>query len=462
MNATIGNKRSAEAGRRRRRFRASLLVLAALILPVAPSEAEPLSLRKAYQHALEYDAQYRSAEADTRIAKEEVSKAFAAFLPNIKSSVSRGRNRTDSATLSGTQEGLYYNTVSQSLTLRQPLLNLGSIASYKQARAVKAKSEALFRSEHASLMVRTAEQFCNALFAEENVAFAEAQVKATREQLEQSKKRYANGFGTITEINEAQAGYDLAIADQADAIAGLEHSRRELERITGIYTGELCRLDPKKLVLEGPELRDVEAWVALAREHSGLIGAARQEVEIARKEIDKTKASRYPQIDLWAGRSYSVSENNYTIGSTYDTWSFSVQLSTPIYTGGYTSASIRQAKARRIKAYEELNRQERQSVSDVRRYYHAQLNSIVQVRAFEQALRSAEIALEGTRKGFMAGFRTNAEVLDAVTKLYDIRRSLSRARYQYVLNSLMLNESAGLLTEDDLYEIDRFFVSAGS
>lgn len=455
-------KRMHPASGNGKRKRVTPLLLAALLLAVSAVQAEPLSLREAYEHALEYDAQYRSSEADTRIAREEVSKAAAAFMPNIKASTSRGRNRTDSATPYSVQEGVYYNTQSQSLTLRQPLLNLGSIASWKQAKAVKAKSEELFRSEHASLIVRTVEQYCNVLFAEDNVAFTKARVEATRGQLEQSQTRYANGYGTITEINESQASYDLAVADKADAVAGLENSRRELERITGIYTDELCRLDSAKLSLAKPELRDVEAWVELAREHSGLIGAARQEVEIARKEIDKSKASRYPQIDLWAGRSYSVSENNYTIGSTYDTWSFSVQMSVPIYTGGYTSASVRQAWARRLKAREELNRQERQAFSDVRRYYQAQINSVTQVKAYQQAVKSAEIALEGTREGFQAGFRTNAEVLDAVTKLYEIRRSLSRARYQYILNSIMLRDAAGLLTSADLYGIDHYFIPPGS
>jgi outer membrane protein, protease secretion system len=461
MNGIIGKQMRNKSGRRCR-FRSAFLVLVSLILPVAASGAEPLSLKEAYDHALEYDAQYLASEADTRIAKEEVAKARAGFLPNIKASTSRGRNRTDSSTPYSSQEGLYYNTMSHSLSLRQPLFNLGSIASYKQSRAVRAKSEALFRSEHASLIVRTAEQFCNVLFSEENIAFTKAQVEATREQFEQSKKRYENGYGTITEINEAQASYDLAVADQADAIAGLEYSRRELERITGIYTERLCQLDPEKLVLQRPEPRDVESWVEMAREESGRISAARQEVEIARKEIDKSKAAKYPQLDLWAGRSYSVSENNYTIGSIYDTWSVSLQLSVPVYTGGFTSASIRQAYARRLKAREQLNLQERSSLTDVRKYYNAQLNSIVQVRAYEQAAKSGEIALEGTQKGFIAGFRTNAEVLDATRKLYETRRSLARARYQYILNRLMLRDAAGVLCEADLDEIDRFFVLAGS
>ncbi len=438
-----------------------LLVAAALLFP-SGSGAEPLSLKEAYDLALHYDARYLSAEADTQIAKEEVSKARAAFLPNVKASTSRGRNRLDSTTPYSSEEGLYYSTRSHNLSVRQPLFNLQSIASYKQAGAVKAKSESLFEGEHSSLIVRTVELFCNVLYSEENIAFTDAQLKAFLDQLEQAKKRYANGFGTITEINEAQASYDLALAEHANAIAGLENSRRELESVTGVYSENLCRLDPRKLVLAEPAPRNVEAWIGMATEKSSKIKAARQEVEVARKEIDKNKAYRYPQLDLWAGRSYSVSENSYAIGSTYDTWSVSVQLNMPIYTGGYASASIRQAYARRQKASEALNLQERESLTDVRMYYNAQLNSIVQVRAYEQAVKSGEIALEGTRKGFMAGFRTNTDVLDATRKLFETRRSLARARYQYILNRLMLRDAAGVLGEEELGEVDHFFAANGS
>ena len=457
QNGYIRSRLIKQSGRITRR----LLVLGVLLFPSA-SSAEPLGLRQAYDLALRYDARYLSAEADTKIAREEVAKAKSGFLPNIKASTSRGRNQTDHATVIGEEPTIWYNTLSHSLSLRQPLFNLASVASYKQARMVKAKSESLFQGEHSSLIVRTVELFCNVLYSEENIAFTEAQLKALQEQLEQSKKRYANGFGTITEINEAQASHDLALAEHASAVAGLEYSRRELERATGLYAEELRRLEPGKLALVSPDPRNVESWVEMAREKSSKIRAARQEVEIARKEIDKNKAAKYPQLDLWAGRSYSVSENNYTIGSTYDTWSVSVQISVPVYTGGYTSASIRQAVARRLKANEELNLQERASLTDVRKYYNAQLNSIVQVRAYEQAVKSGEIALEGTRKGFMAGFRTNAEVLEATRKLFETRRALARARYEYILNRLMLRDAAGVLTEEDLAEVDRFFVQRGS
>jgi len=416
---------------------------------------KPLDLSEAYNHAVTYDAQIHSAEADLTISKEEVSKAYAAFLPNIRASTSRGRNRTESFTPYRPEgDRIYYNTLSHSVSLRQPLLNMENIAAYKQAKAIEAKSESLFHGENSGLMVRTAESFFNVLYAEDNVKFTNAQVEATNEQLLQARRRNQTGFGTITEINEAQASLDMALAEKASSITGLEYSRRELERITGVYPDSLCRIVTEKIPLSGIEPRDVNAWIKLAETNNPKVGAARQDIQIARREVEKTRAMKIPSVDLVAGRSYSVSENNYTIGSTYDTWSINVQVNVPIYTGGYSSAQVRQAVAKRMKANDQYNWQERAIVSDVRKYYDGVLNGIVQIKAYEQAVKANEIVLVGTRKGFLVGMRSNVDVLNAQQKLFESRRNLAKSRYQYILNMLMLKDVAGTLAVGDIQEVN--------
>ncbi|NTV01834.1 MAG: TolC family outer membrane protein [Chlorobiaceae bacterium] len=434
---------------------------AILLAPRALPAEEPLSLTGAYAYAVHSDARIRSAEADHSISREEVSKAVSAFMPTIRASASRGRNRTESVIPSAYQDQ-YYNTISNSLTLKQPLFNLQNVSSLKQAKAIDAKSECMLAHEHSLLIVRTAEAFFNVLFAEESLAFSRSQTTAALGQLQQVKKRYTGGFGTLTEVNEAQANYDVAIAEEATGVSNLDASRHELERITGIYAEKLYHLAPEKLVLNKPDPERVEEWILLAKENNLQVNASRKEIEVADREIDKNRASRYPQVDLWAGKSYSQSENNYTIGSTYNTYSVTVQLNVPIYSGGYTSASIRQSVARKLKAYDDMELQERSATSDIRKYYHSQLNSIVQIKAYEQALRSNGIALEGTRKAFLAGFRTNADVLDAQKKLFDSRRNLAKARYQYILSGLMLKDTAGLLRVADLEALNSCLAAPGS
>ena len=434
------------------------LMVAAGFFAALPVYGEAFDLSTAYQKAAEYDAQVRAAKADNLVSKEEIAKARSEFRPRVSMNAQRGRNETQSVTpyyygtyLYNTQ---YYNSKTYSVSLQQPLFNLSSLADYKQAKAMAAKSESMLKNEEANLIVRITEAYCNALYSEDNLEFSQSHIKASLEQLQQTKRRYEKGFGTITEISEAQAAYDMALADGVEIVNSLEFNRRELEHYTGVYPDELCKLAPEKISLAKPQPDNVDSWVQLARSDNHDVAAARHEIQIARKEIDKQRAARYPTINLVAGKNYDLSDSNYIIGSEYTTYSIALQMSLPIYSGGYISAAVRQAQAKRLKAQEALSWQERGVESDVRKYYNGVITSISQIQAYEQAVKSGEIALKGTKKGFEIGLRTNIEVLDAQQKLLSNQRNLARARYQYILSLMQLKDSAGTLCAGDVDEVN--------
>ncbi len=437
------------------------LIAATALSPLGSGHAETLNLSGAYQKAVEYDSRYRAAQAENLVYKEEVDKAKSQFRPTVRASSSRGRNSTQHAAKGFLDPTQYYNTIGQSLTVRQSILNLSNIAEYKQSRDVAAKSDAELQKEGLGLMVRIAEAYCNALYGEDNIEFSQAHIRSSLEQLNQAKKRYEKGFGTITEIKESQANYDMAVAEGLDIANSAELARRELEVLTGVYPDRICRLVPEKLTLNAPSPARVESWVELALSKNPLLSAARKDASISKREIEKQRAMRYPTIDLVAGRNYSVSENNYSIGSTYDTYSIGLQLNVPIYSGGYTSAAVRQAHAKWVKAGELLNGEERAVESDVRKYYNSVIASIAQINAYLQAMQSQEVALTGTRKGYEAGLRSNVDVLEAEQKLLASRRNLAKSRYQYILNFLMLRQSAGTLSSFDLDEVNGWLAATG-
>ncbi|MEI7694581.1 MAG: TolC family outer membrane protein [Chlorobium sp.] len=438
---------------------ANIFLLAGLLVAL-PVHAEQVDLTSAYQMALEYDARFRSAKADNRVYKEEVGKARSQFLPNVRMSAARGRSATQHGYLGRFYPVDFYNTVNTGLSVRQPLFNLSTLASYKQAKLVSSKSEVDFRKEGSNLILRITEAYCNALFAEDNLEFSKSLVKATEEQLGQAKRRYKNGFGTRTDVEEAQAGYDNARADGVEILNSVEYSRRELEDMTGVFPDKLCKIVAEKLPLSTPDPGRVESWIEMSHSGNLAIEAARQEVQIAKREEQKQRAARYPTIDIVGGRNYSESENNYSIGSIYDTYSISVQMSMPVYTGGYIRASVRQAHAKWIKAGEQLSWQERGVESEVRKYFNGVVSNISLIKAYEQAVNSREIALTGTKKGYEAGLRSNVEVLDAQQKLYASRRNLSKSRYQYILNRLMLRQTTGALSVADIEEVNSWLVGA--
>jgi outer membrane protein, protease secretion system len=436
------------------------MIVLAVIAVASPLHAAPLDLTTAYQKAVEYDARVRSARADNLMYKEEIDKARSQFRPNVRLNASRGRSSTQHGYLGRFYVPDYYNTVNYGVSVRQPLLNFSTLASYKQAKAVSAKSDVDLEKEEANLIVRTTEAYCNALYAGDNLVFSKTLIKATLEQLEQAKQRFKKGFGTITEVEEAQAGYDNAQAEGVDIMNSVEFSRQELENLTGVYPDQLCSVVAEKLQLVQPQPNNVDSWIELAHSANPEVVGARQEIVIAKREIEKQRAARYPTVDLVAGRNYSESENNYSIGSIYDTYSISLQMSVPVYTGGYVSASVRQAYAKWLKAGEQLNWQERGVESETRKYYNGVVSSIEQVKAYEQAVHSHEIALIGTQKGYEAGLRSNVDVLDAQQKLYASRRNLAKSRYQYILNRLMLKQTAGILSATDIDEVNGWLIVA--
>ena len=77
-----------------------------------------------------------------------------------------------------------------------------------------------------------------------------------------------------------------------------------------------------------------------------------------------------------------------------------------------------------------------------------------QVKAFEAAESSNQLALEATQLGYKVGVRVNIDVLNAQTQLYQTRRDLARARYDVLVNSLRLRQASGVLAPADLRPIN--------
>jgi outer membrane protein len=82
-------------------------------------------------------------------------------------------------------------------------------------------------------------------------------------------------------------------------------------------------------------------------------------------------------------------------------------------------------------------------------------SGIAQVRALEQALTSTQSQLDSTILGRDVGVRTSVDVLNAQQQVYQTRRDLQQARYNYLVNTLRLKSAAGQLSEADLEDVNR-------
>lgn len=457
-----------------RRF--GLLVPLAALIAATPAGAE--SLLEVYQRALQSDPLIREAEANRRATEQAVPQARGLLLPQLSASASESRGAAEGAsafqqvapggetvTVTSDFEDESIETTQWQIELRQTVFRWDQFVGLKQAGKQVARAEADFEAAQQDLIVRVATRYFDVLAAEDALEAAQASKRAIDRQLEQAQQRFEVGLIAITDVQEAQAAYDQAIADEIAAKRQLATAREFLREITGDYLEDL-ETPGLDLSLETPDPADEDLWVETAFEQNLALTAARLNAEIARQEIDSRRSGHYPTLDLVATRSDFDREfersneggpfNDVFNNQTSD--SIALEFRIPLFSGGRTSAQVREAVYLHRAAKEQLQRVARETERQARDAYLGVVADISRVKALRQALSSSRTALEATEAGFEVGTRTTVDVLAAQQQLLSAATNYRRARYDYLLNVLNLKQAAGILRIQDLEDIDTILV----
>jgi len=127
---------------------------------------------------------------------------------------------------------------------------------------------------------------------------------------------------------------------------------------------------------------------------------------------------------------------------------------TELYSGGSVTSQVKQAQYSFVGASEKLESAHRNVVQTVRSSYNNVNASISSIKAYEQAVVSAQSSLDAMEAGYSVGTRTIVDVLDATTTLYNAKQQLSSARYNYLINQLNIKSALGTLNEQDLVALN--------
>lgn len=404
-----------------------------------------------YEIARLNDADFRAAEATLRASLEADPQARAALRPQIDLSADLSYINTDD-NAPGIEDD--FTQAGLALSLSQSLFRRDLRVQLDQVDASVAQAKAEFEAADEALILRVSEAYFNVLAALDNLDFAEAEKEAIAQQLEQAQRRFEVGLIAITDVKEAQARYDLSVAEEIEAENLLATSRQALLVLTGTPFEELQRLaDDAPLVPPNPE--DKEKWVEIAQEQNLSLIAAKFAAEVARQGIEINRSDNYPTLDLVAQYAYQDASGGFNEGDS-NTASIGVQLNYPLYTSGARGSRIEQAQAQFHTAQELLEKQRRTTVQQARDAYLTVIAAISRVRALNQALESNQAAAEATQAGFEVGTRTAVDVLIALRSTYAAQRDYARARYDYILNTLSLYQAAGILAKEHLEAIARW------
>jgi len=437
--------------------RVGLLTLA-LAATLAAGSAAAEDLLQIYREAQKSDPQIAAARAGWEATQERVPQARSGLLPNVSASGAANYNNYDfhAQTDPNTDFNRNYYQYNLTVSASQPLYRYQNVVLYDQAKQQVTQSDYTLVIAQQDLIIRTAVAYFDVLLAEFNVELAAQQKLAVEEQLAQAKRNFEVGTSTITDTNEAQAKYDQIVATEIQALNDLDRRRTALRAIIGRFPSNLKRVgrgfDPQP-----PSPNTLDYWVDKAASGNMNFRFQQANYDIATLEVDRAKAGHYPTLDLVASYGGQASNGGVNVGvrSNSTQGLVGVQLNIPIYTGGFVNSRVREAIALQDKARQDLETAKRSAITNAQDGYSGVNSAVASVKANEQAVQSAEVALQSNKLGQEVGIRTNLDVLNVQQNVFSARRDLANAYFQYLLAVLRLKAAVGTLDEQDLADLNR-------
>lgn len=429
----------------RRLMIAAIMAGLASMGPVAQAE----DLLDVYRLATEQDPQVRASAAGVEAARESITQARARFKPTVSLGADVTYQYSDSSRFD-TSKGL---NAGYNLSLTQALYDRDAMIERRQAEAEISQAEASYLATQQALILRVSDAYFGVLAAQNNLEFAKAERTALARQLEQAQQRFNVGLSAITDVHEARARHDQAVAAEIAAANAVDAARETLREITAQAVAGLTPLGPE-LPLVGPDPADVEQWVRTAVDENPQIAALGRAVDLARETIERQKAVDAPTVDLVGSQTFSDRTNTQPFGSRTTGVSVGVQVNWPFYQGGRVASVVREAQHNLTVAQENLEQQRRSTVRGTRSAYLNVQAAISRVDALKQAVVSSQAALDASQAGYEVGTRTIVDVLDSQRALYRAQSDYSRARYDYLLETLRLKQASGVVSLTDLERIN--------
>ena len=429
-------------------MRPRCLLALALAVPLAlalPRAGHAEDLLQAWRQARSANPVLAAALATRGAVREGVAQLRAPLLPQASASVSFDQNH-----VAGRDDN---RARGAGVAVSQVLVDVAQRKRLQAALQGAGAQDAVYSAAEQALLVRVAQAYFEVLTATDLLAAVAANEDAFAQQVEQADQRYRNGLAAMVDVEQARAYRASARANTLTAQKALADAREALAEITGSAPGALARLR-EELPMDPPAPADPQEWVTTALAQNPLLRAQRSLLGAAEENIAAARAGHLPTLSA----ALNIGRNNaWPLAGSNDgrhTTTVGMLLSVPLFSGGSTSATQRQAVYQRDGAREALEQRRRRVMREVQEQYRAVVAGIGQTEATREAVQAAQRALASTRVGQGLGTQSMNDLLQAIQTLGATQAAYSRARHQFVVSRLLLQQAAGAVGEAELTTIN--------
>lgn len=447
------------------------ITLSAALLALSAQMAGATDLLQAWQAAQQHDPEFAAARSAAEAGSTRRDQARALWLPSVALTAGAGR-MTNETSMSGARffapgfgqsGGVAFDTSvtngsmdRYTLSAKQPLISRERLAQSRQLALAADVADVEWKNARQALMLRVAERYFDVVLASETVRMLQKQQAAVERALTEARDRFKLGDTPVTDTHEAAARAETVRAQLMAAETELQLKQNAFADLTGMPAQQVPALradaDPTK-----PPVEALDRWIADASANNPSLLMQEKNQSVAKEEVAKHSALGAPSLDLVAQAGRERLHGSGDFGNAENESSnrmIGVQLTIPLFTGGYRSARHQEALHLADKARSDGEHLRRQVTQQTRAAWLGISVGASRIAALEQALKASQSRLDATRLGRSVGDRTTLDLLNAENDATGAELALLQARIGVALDRLRLAALAGRLDESALQPVN--------
>ena len=426
---------------------------------------------QAWRAAQQHDPEFAAAQAARQSGAAQRRQSGALWRPSVEFTAGAGLASSDSATRGasfsapgmGSSNGVSFDTSVNNgtmqrwaLSARQPLLSGERSAQARQLELAADIAEIEWSNANQALMLRVAERYFDVVLAADTLRVLRRQQAAVERALTETRERFQLGDVKVTDTHEAAARAEAVKAQVLAADADLQVKQAALADLTGLPAGQAPLRRPSDAAAPSAG-GSLEQWLARAQQRNPNLQMRTAGIAVAKQEAAKFSAQAAPSLDLVLQVGRNRLAGNGDFGSASNTGNermIGVQLTIPLYTGGYRSARQEQALALAAKADADASHTRQQVALQVRSLWLGLTVGAGRVQALAESSKASQARLDATRLGNEVGDRTTLDLLNAENDAANAELMLLQARIGLLLDRLRLAALGGELDEAQLESVN--------
>ena len=439
------------------------LAIVSAVMFAAPS-ASAQTLTEAFAYSYNTNPQLLAQRALLRSTDEQVPQALSNWRPTVTVTGQAGYNRAgvEAPNFRGASTPTqFFSFVSRSvdLNITQPIYRGGRTeALTRQAINTVQATRAQTLGVETTVFQAVAQAYIDVVRDQTLVEVNRNNEQVLRKQLEATRDRFRVGEVTRTDVAQAESSLAQATAQRINAEGQLEVSRANYARAVGHPPGRLIMPRERPAL---PATRD-EALSLATGDNPNVIAASFTELS-ARDNVDVVRGQLLPQVSVIGDLNRSYAPSLAQRSNRQDTASVVGRLTIPLYEGGAIWSQTRQAEQTVGQRRSQVDDARRLAVQSATQAWETLQSARAAIASFGQAVRAAQIALEGVQQEALVGSRTVLDVLISEQQLFTTQSQLVGAQHDAAVAEYNLAAATGRLIAPELrlpvqlYDMERHY-----